>query len=390
MPPPLSRLFSSLRPLLERGPALLNPEALMALGSKRYFDDPTRWLPLDVWFRGTTTVRKASNAVEDPNNYLGKHYAALPEVADDFARGIYRNWDPTGGVIVPVKIEASHPRIYPFEQDLLADMNAMSGHLYSSGLRETSRKRAELFKHYLEDQGYDAILYGNMVEGPSGNTAAIATRPESVRAAQDYFVNPASQILEFMLTGKKLPREIYDVVPSAAFVNAQKGLRRAKTYAASLTRQGLEFNRRTEALKPYTPQYAYPSSSSFTPPPRFSSLSPTLAELFAHESKIKLLGYEIAALRNWVNRARSVYKSSLGITINRGRAPRSIATPLDRQILYDLIDTYVGSVSGVSPPVKSIFDTAKQAIELSRFGPPGRGYQDAMNKAIGLLANRMG
>jgi len=173
---------------------------------------PEKVKPIDVWYHGTQrefesfATKGIKRGTGDIISRLGIHFAENEYVADMFAGGLYGKKD-IAGRIIKARLKITNPMRYGVEAELrdamgqwaidsgLINPNTLSKSLIASsgkvGFSEGSDVIAKLkgpqriklvngFVKSLKEQGYDGIVYGNVVEGYFGNRAAIAFSPEQI------------------------------------------------------------------------------------------------------------------------------------------------------------------------------------------------------------------
>ncbi len=148
-----------------------------------------------MWFHGTNTnfenfwINNPRNEVMD--TLLGVHFASLPQTAEKFLMAPEsswinfenKNWIPQ---IRPVMIQGEYPKIYNNEHLLQQDFSdfvdkflgkermTKDSDLGDFPNPKYTRQNTEDFKTYLQKQGHDSVLYGNIVEPPYLNSSLIA------------------------------------------------------------------------------------------------------------------------------------------------------------------------------------------------------------------------
>lgn len=188
-----------------------------AKGMSSELDSPSYYLDEDFAGNGS------GHAGPQTNKILGTHFSALRSVAKGFAK------DYTNSDVYHARLKMKNPAYFPTEHHLdryifrhamenhpefgndekfaseqrwqggstprqLAEVDRQMGDDDSNGRRTSidqamgsivqwhpkQREIAKSFVKSLRDQGYDGIVYGNMVEGPKFHHSAIAFHPDDI------------------------------------------------------------------------------------------------------------------------------------------------------------------------------------------------------------------
>lgn len=184
------------------------------------------WGPETVWYHGTRqdfTKFKALGVRRVGGGWgaqLGVHFTAHADVADQFAHGDhYRRRAKDVGRVVHARLRVKRPINYSLEADLYLDAarrvaaawdlapppNEYSGGInWMLALGQRRGAAAKVFLRSLRADGYDAIVYENMVEGGT----AVIVQPEQIEVLAQDPVPHVVPVVRAWLEGRRLPAKV--------------------------------------------------------------------------------------------------------------------------------------------------------------------------------------